>query len=594
MIIQKTYDVDFCVVGGGMAGVCAAIAAARCGIKTLLMHERATLGGNASSEVRMWICGAKGKNNRETGIIEEIMLSSLHNNPYKNHYLFDVVLYEKVKAEPNLTLLLNCSCMDAKVEDNHIISVTGWQSTTQSFNTVNAKQFADCSGDSILAPLTNALFRIGREAADEYGEDVSCSVPDKKTMGISCLIQARREDSKSTFKAPSWAIHPTKEQLTYRKPMLDKTSENFWYLESGGEEDCIADTEKIRDRLIALALGFWDYVKNSGEVPDADYWKLDFLCFLPAKRESRRMCGDYIMNSCDIMSGGHFEDTVAYGGWGLDDHNPAGFFTGDPPNNNPDTPSPYGIPYRCLYSKNIDNLFFAGRNISMTHSAMSSARVMATCAILGEAVGTAAAIAVKGGLTPRQVYKTRINELQQTLMNNDCFLPGFKRNVSPVALNSELSCCGMSAKELECLRNGIDRNNTVYGEDEMGCFVPAGEKICYRLNSAEYIKNVRITFDSDLDRETLPGDKCERIHITRANVLPDSPKTHLPTTLVKTYELKGELENGETVLLKAENENILRTVNIPINKRLKSLSLTLKETWYSNNKKIHLFSFDFS
>jgi len=166
-------DVDFCVVGGGIAGMFAAIAAARHGAKVALMHERPVFGGNASSEIRMWVCGAAGENNRETGLLEELRMVNNYRNPYKQWPIWDSTLFEFVKNEPNITALLNCSCMDAEMDNNQIISVTGWQMTTQTFITVSAKLFADCSGDSVLAPLTGAEYRVGREAASEFGEKVN-------------------------------------------------------------------------------------------------------------------------------------------------------------------------------------------------------------------------------------------------------------------------------------------------------------------------------------------------------------------------------------------------------------------------------------
>ncbi|MCK5844074.1 MAG: FAD-dependent oxidoreductase, partial [Victivallales bacterium] len=163
------HKVDFCVVGGGLAGMCAAIAAARNGAKVALMHDRPVLGGNASSEIRMWICGAHGENNRETGLVEEIELESLYRNSPPNFSIWDSVLYEKVVSEPNLQLFLNCSCNSAEMDGDTIKSVTGWQLTTETWHTIKADYFADCSGDGILAPLTGAEFRIGREAEGEFG-----------------------------------------------------------------------------------------------------------------------------------------------------------------------------------------------------------------------------------------------------------------------------------------------------------------------------------------------------------------------------------------------------------------------------------------
>ena len=411
MLDKKIIETDLCVIGGGMAGIAAAISAAREGIKVVLMHERPVLGGNASSEIRMWICGSQGKNNRETGIIEEIALENLYRNPTKNYAVWDTVLYDFVKREKNITLLLNCSCMDAKTEEGSfaderskkITSVTGWQMTTQSFIEVRAKFFCDSSGDSILAPLTGAEFKIGREGKDEFSEDTDRDKADNYTMGMSCLIQGRETTKSVIYKAPECATKLNKDSFEKRNLNIKSDYENFWYLELGGDRNTIADTEVLRDELIGLATGTWDYVKNSGDF-DADTWELDFLGFLPGKRESRRMVGEVMISQRDVSDGVVFPDEVAYGGWPLDDHFPGGFYHKGAPNTNRMTPAPYSIPYRSLYSKNVENLFFAGRNISMTHMAMSSIRVMATCALLGEAVGKAAGIAVKEKLTPHGVY----------------------------------------------------------------------------------------------------------------------------------------------------------------------------------------------
>ena len=395
------HSADLCVVGGGMAGFCAAVAAARHGAKVVLMQERPMLGGNASSEIRMWICGAHGANNRETGILEEIMLENLYRNPALNFHIWDGILLEWAQREENLTLLLNCTCTSCEMSGNRIASVTGWQMTTQTWRKVEAKLFADCSGDSVLAPLSGAKFRVGREARSEFDEDIEPEQADRHTMGLSLLIQAREQSRPCGFTPPKWAYHFTAEQLCHRLPNMEDPMENFWYLELGGMEDSIADTEKIRDELLKTAYGVWDYVKNAPENKEKNkYWQLDFLGILPGKRESRRYEGDLMLNQRQVQAGGVFPDVVAYGGWPMDDHDPMGFHGQAHPNVNHPTPAPYGIPYRCLYSRNVENLLFAGRNISATHAAMSSTRVMGTCAILGQAMGTAAALALAGGNQP--------------------------------------------------------------------------------------------------------------------------------------------------------------------------------------------------
>ncbi len=430
MLSRRNLKTDLCVIGGGMAGICAAIAAARNGAKVVLMHERPVLGGNASSEIRMWICGAGGENNRETGIIEEIILENLYRNPTKNYFIWDTVLYDFVLREKNITLLLNCTYMDAETETGefedgrsvNIIKITGYQMTTQTFYDIRADYYADCSGDSILAPLTGAWYSVGREGREEYHEPTHVKENDKLTMGMSCLIQGRETTQKIKFIPPSWGKGFKKQDYKARGMNIYESGENFWYLELGGNRDSIHGTEEISRDLIPLAVGAWDYIKNSGEVP-AEHWELDFLGFLPGKRESRRMIGEYVMNANDILENRAYEDVVAFGGWPIDDHYPDGFFNKGAMNTNIIPPRPYGIPYRCLYSKNVKNLFFAGRNISVTHMALSSTRVMATCALLGEAVGTAAAIAKQYHLTPHGVYREKREFLQNTLMDGDCMLP---------------------------------------------------------------------------------------------------------------------------------------------------------------------------
>ncbi|NLC44232.1 MAG: FAD-dependent oxidoreductase, partial [Clostridiales bacterium] len=257
---EITHKTDLCVVGGGLAGMSVAISAARRGTKVILMQDRPVLGGNASSEVRMWISGsgAYGENNLETGIVEEIELENLYRNPNTSYSIWDSVLYEKVKYQDNITLLLNCSCNDAEMDGNRIKSIRGWQLTTETWHTVEAKLFADCSGDSILAPLTGAEYRVGREASSEFNESIEPEQADKKTMGMSCLIQARETDSPQTYIPPKWAYkYPTEEDLPHRGHDINSWSSNFWWIELGGEQDSIHDTEEIRDELLKVAFGVW-------------------------------------------------------------------------------------------------------------------------------------------------------------------------------------------------------------------------------------------------------------------------------------------------------------------------------------------------
>ncbi len=600
MLKKKKLECDLCVVGAGMAGLSAAISAAREGVKVVLMHERPVLGGNASSEIRMWISHAKGENNRETGILEEIYLESLYRNPTKSYAVWDTILYDFVRREKNITLLLNCTCIDAKTETGafadgrsvKIKSVTGYQMTTQCFIEVSASFFCDSSGDSILAPLTGAEFRIGREAKSEFGEDTMLIEPDNMTMGMSCLLQGRETCRAVKYTAPEWSAKLTEKDFENRAP--DKVwensapdiydpAENFWYLELGGDRDSIGDTEEIRDELLALATGTWNYIKNSGNFK-SENWELDFLGFLPGKRESRRMCGEYMITQRDISDGRVFEDEIAFGGWPIDDHYPGGFYHRGVPNTDIQTPAPYSIPYRALYSKNVENLFFAGRNISMTHMAMSSIRVMATCSLLGEAVGKAAAIAVLKNATPHGVYMDYVELLQKKLLNEDCFLPSKVRSISEICAGAALS-----AGE-NVLRNGKDRFHAIYGEEEFCYYAAKGQEIEYAFPQTK-VSAVHVVFDSDLNRETLQMNPVESRHITRANTRLDSPMMHMPKTLCKEFVLYGEKEGVRVEMLRIE-KNRKRAYHINVDKAVDKLILVPVDVW-GEGKKIPVISFDF-
>ena len=511
------YNTDLCIVGGGMSGLCCAIAAARHGIKVVLIQDRPVLGGNASSEIRMWIGGCHGKDNREGGIIEEIMLENFYQNPNLKFPLWDSVLYEKAIAEENITLLLNSSCLDCTMQGNKIESVKAWQGNAETFHVVTAKYFADCSGDSILSTLSGAEFMYGREAKSDFDETIPPDVADKKTMGMSCLFQIRETDHPVPFTPPKWAYkYESDADLPYKDHFIDN---NFWWIEVGGEWDCIHDTDRCRDELLKICYGVWDHMKNYGD-HGADNWELEWIGFLPGKRESRRYVGKYIVTQNDVESGGKFDDIVAYAGWSMDDHFPEGFYykKGYPTIFHP-APTPWGLPLRCMISANIENLCFAGRNISVTHAALSSSRVMATCSILGQALGTAVALVIKDNTDLETI---NIEKLQQTLMQDDCYIPWHERKVSELSKTSECTS--------DVVRNGLDRC-------EENCWIgKPGDYIEYALKNNTKIGQIRLVFDSDFNRDYHNMPCCYPLIEKRFK---------LPTTLIREYKIQGISENGE-------------------------------------------------
>ena len=597
---KVNHKVDLCVVGGGLGGIFTAISAARHGLKVLLMQDRPVLGGNASSEIRMWVSGAgsRVRHLQETGIMEEILLENMHRNPSRNFSVWDALLYEKVKFQENITLLLNCACCDAKMDGSSIRSVTGFQLTTYTWHTVEAKIFADCSGDSILAGLTGAEYMVGREDKAKFGESMALDVADKKTMGMSLMIQAHETDRKIEFMPPEWAyVFNTDEEMN-NKPhdCLEKINTNFYWIELGGEQDSIHDTEEIRDELLKIAFGVWDHIKNRGD-HGADNWELDWIGFLPGKRESRRYVGDYVMTENDVRGARIFDDTVAYGGWQIDNHLPGGFWmTGSEESHLQKyrLREPYGIPYRSLYSKNIENLMFAGRNISASHLAFATTRVMATCGVIGQAVGTAAAVAIEKGVLPRGVNEY-ITEVQKHLLEDDCFLPKFRREMPELTKKAELTA---EYGDPSALQNGLDRK--IWGNDN-GYWGILKRYITYTFKEKTFVNGFRLIADSDLDREYTYGNP-DALNIS-TTLFRRADYNHttfgFPKCLLKSFEVQILLDNGEWKTVYAEDNNIQRMIKGEIGEYTTAVRLFPKETHFSatlwndyGSSQVHLFAFD--
>ena len=597
---SKKHIADLCVIGGGLGGIMTAISAARHGAKVVLMQDRPVLGGNASSEIRMWVSGAgsRVRHLQETGLVEEILLENMHRNPERNFSIWASILDEKVKFEENITLLLNCACCDAEMDGNSIRSVTGFQLTTYTWQTVEAKIFADCSGDSILAELTGAQYMVGREAKETFGESMGLDVADKKTMGMSLMIQAHETDRKIDYMPPEWAYTFETDEDMKNKPhdCLNKINTNFYWIELGGEQDSIHDTEEIRDELLKIAFGVWDHIKNRGD-HGADNWELDWIGFLPGKRESRRYVGDYIMTQNDVVEAKIFDDTVAYGGWQIDNHLPGGFNMSGKSENHLQKlrlKEPYGIPYRSLYSKNIDNLMFAGRNISTSHLAFATTRVMATCGVIGQAVGTAAALAVEKDCLPRAVGEY-ITELQKLLLEDDCFLPKFKREMPELTKKAELTA---EYGDPSNLTNGIDRK--IWGNDN-GYWGICERAITYTFPEKTHINGFRLIVDSDLDREYTDGNPDVLNISTTLFKRADFNHTSFgfPKCMLKAFDIEILNDKGEWETVYSETKNHQRMIKGKIDADTTAVRLIPKTTYFSESlwttygsAQAHIFAFD--
>lgn len=450
-MINETVRADITVVGGGLAGVSAAIAAARLGQTVSLVNNRPVLGGNSSSEVRVWVCGATGhgihRYARETGIMGELFIENQYRNIDGNPYYWDMVVHEAVRAEPNIMLFLNTDVHEVEAdgdENNRTIrSVTGWMMASERRIRFESPVYLDCTGDGLVGFLAGAKHRIGREAREEYNEEWAPHVADNITLGSTLLFYTKDVGHPVRYIPPSFAKDITKTTIPERR--IIRSGDNgcaYWWIEWGGELDTVHDNERIRDELWSVIYGIWDYIKNSGKF-DAANMTLEWVGSIPGKREYRRFVGDYVLNQNDILAQREFEDRVAFGGWSIDLHPPQGVYSTEAGSKHLHMDGIYHIPFRSLYSANVNNMLMAGRDISATHVAFGTTRVMATCAVIGEAAGTGAALCAAKGVSARTLHAEHLQELQQTLLRQDASVIGI-RNEDPLDLARRASLSASS------------------------------------------------------------------------------------------------------------------------------------------------------
>nr|MBQ8245151.1 FAD-dependent oxidoreductase [Oscillospiraceae bacterium] len=587
-IYQKEASFDVVVIGGGFSGVCAAIAAAREGVRVALIQNRPVFGGTGSSETRMHIVGANchssKANLRETGILEEILLENKRRNQYANFPIFDMIVWEKVKMEENITSYLNTNIEDVIMEDGRIAAVVGHQNTTEAEVTIRGKIFIDATGHGTVGVMAGAESRIGSESRYEFNEPTAPEEANNNKMGNTIMFAATDRGEPVKFIKPVWANTYTEEDLknrphvdhvcsqvsgggmvefdgsSNRLPEFSNVDAGYWWIELGGDsEDIIAESEEIRDELLKVLYGVWDHIKNQND-HGADNLDLEWVSMVPGYRESRRLEGDYMLTENDVRSNRIFDDAVAYGGWPMDVHVPGGArdlenvgsrvynFEGH-----------YSIPYRCYYSRNVENLMMAGRDISASKMAFSSCRVMGTCAVGGQAVGTAAAIAVQKDCTPRQVGEKYIRQLQQKLLKNDCYIPGHaNQDEKDMARSAQVTASSqIPGGEAVNVINGVSRGVN----DDTNCWISESlaqhQSISLALKEAAAVREVRLTFDTDLSHEIQPT--------LIKNVKKRQPK-YLPVELVKDYRVEliadGNVVASQQVSENGQRLNVLQFENV--------------------------------
>ena len=404
---------DLVVVGSGVAGMSAAASAARLGLRVALIGDRPVLGGNNSSEVRVHMGGRLGVGPYPLlGEMQQEFAPTREGNAQPAGNYEDEQKMRWMSGEKNVSLFLGMHANEVRKDGNRIVSVVARDVVTGERVEFAAPLFADCTGDGTIGFLAGADWRMGRESRQEFGESRAPETADSMTMGASVQWYAKREGTAVRFPRFEHGV-------TFNDSTVERVVKGEWTWETGMNLDQVADAERIRDYGLMVVYSNWSYLKNraSDRAKYADY-ALRWVAYVAGKRESRRLLGDYILKEDDLVRHMTHEDASFAATWSIDLHTP------DPENSRAFPGEefkavtrhtviyPTAVPYRCLYSRNIDNLFMAGRDISATHVALGSVRVMRTTGAMGEVVGMAASLCKKHGATPRDIYRHHLGELR--------------------------------------------------------------------------------------------------------------------------------------------------------------------------------------
>ena len=430
---------DLVVAGGGVAGMCAAVAAARQGLKVALIHDRPVLGGNNSAEVRVHLGGSIecGPYPNLGNMIKEFGHTKKGNAKSAENYE-DWKKMSFVENEENISLFLNTHVTDLEMKDGSIEALLARNIETGELMRFSAPVFSDCTGDASVGYLAGAEWRTGRESLAETGEPGAVEVADRQVLGASVQWNSKDMGKPSPFPVFEYGKVFTEESV-------QKVKGGEWTWETGMLRDQVLEAERVRDHGLLVVYSNWSYLKNHSSVKEefADR-ALDWVAYVAGKRESRRLVGDVMLTQNDILNEVPYEDATCATSWSIDLHYPdpanTAFFPGEEFKAvcTQEYIEIYPIPYRCFYSKNIPNLFMAGRNISVTHVALGTVRVMRTTAMMGEVVGLAASVCHRHGCLPRDVYRTHFADLQalmeqgagkQGLPNNQLFNVGRKEHL---------------------------------------------------------------------------------------------------------------------------------------------------------------------
>lgn len=421
--IEKEYDLA--VIGGGVAGMSAAASASRLGLKVALVNNRGVLGGNNSSEIRVHLGGTIDIGPySHVGALQHEFGPRKGGNAKPASFYEDSRKMEWMKAEKNVDMFLNYHCIGVEKHGNRLQSVVLQHIQTGEQIRIKSKLFSDCTGDGTLGYLSGAEWRMGREARHEYGEALAPEVADSITLGSSVQWYSVENEQENAFPEFSYGI-------SFDEKSAEHVQMGEWTWETGMNRNQITEFERIRDYGMLVIYSNWSYLKNhSPWKEEYAHRELGWVAYLAGKRESRRIMGDYVLSQNDLDCRIEQPDASFTTTWHMDLHEPD-------PKNSAHFPQqefkaithsnpiyPYAVPYRCLYSCDIENLFMAGRDISTTHVALGSTRVMRTCGMMGEVVGMAASLCCKYHVYPRAIYEKYLPDLKQLMFegvnDKDC------------------------------------------------------------------------------------------------------------------------------------------------------------------------------